>query len=189
VQGLVVANPAAPHYSEKELISMNSNVSIPHPKNDQYEYYPLDTNTGYALLAEDHEIVVIPESGQVILVNWERRHLVMDCLFPTQECAVLMTLLDAWPSYVPTDELLTGVRSSPAYQQQGPGQDMPLSHLRTVLSGCQERLHSLGLDVIPVGEQGFLLVRFHQLNREEQADRHEDQGDPSAHPAAREEGD
>ncbi len=191
VQDWGVTSPAL-HHSEKEPIAMNSTTNRTHSENEQYEYYPLDTNAGYALLAEDHEIVVNPQTGQVTLVNWERRHFVTDCLFTVQECAVLMALLDAWSSYMPTDQLLRELRkqAGPTHEQQEPsGQDVPLTRLRTVFARCQERLHHLGLDIIPVGEQSLLLVRFQEPNREEQADAHEDQCDPSARPTAREEGD
>ena len=66
---------------EKELIAMNSHFRLSHEKNEPYDYYsldmsdyiPTDTGVGYTLLAEDHELVVAPQSGQVTLVNWERR--------------------------------------------------------------------------------------------------------------------
>ncbi len=170
---------------------MDGNTSGTHSENEHYEYYPLDTNAGHSLLAEDHEIVVNPQTGRFILVNWERRQFVTDCPFTAQECAVLMILSDAWPSYVPTDQLLTGLLAcpDPAHEQQESGHGVPLTRLRTILAACQERLHHLGLDVIPVGEQGTLLVRFREPRREEQAGAHEDQCDPSTRPAAREEGD
>jgi len=147
---------------------MNSTTNRTHSENEQYEYYPLDTNAGYALLAEDHEIVVNPQTGQVTLVNWERRHFVTDCLFTVQECTVLMALLDAWSSYMPTDQLLRELRkqAGPTHEQQEPsGQDMPLTRLRTVFARCQERLHHLGLRPIALdGDSGNAAGVVDQLN-------------------------
>lgn len=92
-----------------------------------------------------------------------------------------------------TDNLLTELRrqADPVHgQQESSGHDgVPLSQIRTMLVQCQERLHRLDQESIPVGEQGFLLVRFQEPSREEQADFHEDQCDPSARPVACEESD
>jgi hypothetical protein len=132
-------------------------TSIPHAEHEQYDYYPLDTSAGYVLLADDHELVVTPQTGQITLVNWERRRFVTDCFFTAQEYAILLLLLEAWPTYAPTERLLEALECQ---VPDGQEQEMPLGFLRTLLAQCQERLQSLGLHTIPVGEQGFLLVRF-----------------------------
>jgi hypothetical protein len=155
---------------------MNSNISIPHPKNEPYDYYsldmsdyiPTDTGVGYTLLAEDHELVVAPQSGQVTLVNWERRRFVTDCFFTAQECAVFLILLEAWPTYAPIESLLDALpRQADPAQHEPSANTVPLSRLRAILAQCQERLHALGLDVIPVGELGVLLIHFQESEREE----------------------
>jgi hypothetical protein len=184
---------------EKELIAMNSHFSPSHAKNEPYDYYsldmsdyiPTDTGVGYTLLAEDHEIVVAPQSGQVTLVNWERRRFVTDCLFTAQECAVFLLLLEAWPTYAPIESLLDALpRQADPAQHEPSAHAVSLSRLRALLAHCQERLHALGLDVIPVGELGVLLIHFQEsAEREEQAAPHEDQYDPSACPATCEEND
>lgn len=183
---------------EKELIAMNRHFHLSHAKNEPYDYYsldmsdyiPTDTGVGYTLLAEDHEIVVAPQSGQVTLVNWERRRFVTDCLLSAQECAVFLLLLEAWPTYAPIESLLDSLpRQADPAQHEPSAHAVSLSRLRAILAQCQERLHALGLDVIPVGELGVLLIHFQESEREEQAAPHEDQYTSSARPAACEEDD
>jgi hypothetical protein len=181
---------------EKELIAMNRHFRLSHATNEPYDYYsldmsdyiPIDTGEGYTLLAEDHEIVVAPQSGQVTLVNWERRRFVTDCLLSAQECAVFLLLLEAWPTYAPIESLLDALpRQADPAQHEPSAHAVPLSRLRAILAHCQERLHALGLDVIPVGELGVLLIHFQESEREEQAPPYEDQYTSSARPAACEE--
>ncbi len=59
-----VSGPALHHPEKGKIISMNSSSSITQPENEYYDYYPLDTNAGHALLAEDHEFVVNPQTGR-----------------------------------------------------------------------------------------------------------------------------
>lgn len=107
---------------------MDDNTSRARQDDTYYEYYPLDTDAGHVLLAEDHEVVVNPQTGWFALVNWERRQFVTDCSFTAQECVVLMALLDAWPSYVPMDKLRR--QADPAHEQQEsePGVPHPSPH-------------------------------------------------------------
>ncbi len=145
---------------------MDSTDSIRNLDGEQYEYYPLDTATGYALLPDEHELVVNKRSGKVTLVNWERRRFLAESSFTDQELPLVRTLLSDWPSYVPyekilvlvSDELQQAILQRLEEARQMKTLETVLEPVRSILKECQERVNLFGINIAAVYEHGYLLI-------------------------------
>ncbi len=145
---------------------MDSTHSIPNHDPGRYEYYPLETSAGHALLPHDHELVVNKVSGKVTQVDWERRRFVADSSFTDEELPLIMTLLNDWPSHVPYEKMLVVVSDeTPEQIAQRVGEARTtntlaavLTPVRTILTTCNERMHLFSIDIAAVYETGYLLI-------------------------------
>src|SRR6266702_5266281 len=84
---------------------MARNRIILRPAGKQFESFALHMGT-LTLLSDGHELVVNTLDGHIALVNWDMRHFCDDCTLGQEELALMLILLNDWPSYVPNERLL-----------------------------------------------------------------------------------
>ena len=138
---------------------------------DTYDSFPLDVRDDIRLLADDHELVLNLTTGQITLVDWERRRFVAEATFTNEECRVLHTLLEAWPHYVPYARVLQAmhphdlphhlVQQVETARREGT-MDALLHPVRTLLIACQERMNRFGIKIVALYEHGYLLIVLEQ---------------------------
>jgi hypothetical protein len=144
---------------------MGSTESIPHRGSGPYEYYPLDVRE-IALIPDEHEIVINPNNGLALLVDWDLREVRADSRFEPEACKVIMKLLNDWPAFVPYEKLL------PLISNEEPAQiaerieaarfadtvEQVIAPLAAILDKSKPALAHLGLAIYPMLEHGYLLI-------------------------------
>jgi hypothetical protein len=144
---------------------MGSTESIIHQHSGPYEYYPLDVRT-FAILPDEHEIVVNPKNGLALLIDWDMREVRADCRFELEAIRVIMKLLSDWPSFVPYSKLLPLISPEPVpviverieAARKKDTLEQVIAPLVAILEKCKPALSRLGLVAYPMPEQGYLLI-------------------------------
>lgn len=156
------------HNDEENIMSAVERVAT---NADSYDYFPLDVRDDIRLLPDEHELVLNRVACQCTLVDWERRHFVAEASFSEEEYRVMQTLLEAWPSYVPYERVLQVLHPQELphhlVQQVETARrtetmETLLLPVRTLLSGCQERMNRFGIKIVAVYEHGYLLIVLEQ---------------------------
>lgn len=139
---------------------------------ERHEYYTLDIGSEppHRLLEEEHELVVNTVTGHVTLVDWKEQHFKAQCSFTGLELPLIRQLCEDWPEITPYEEFISHLFSSSLAAQmyaclrtaRERGDRavfaITLEPVRVMLSQCQERLRTLGLQIINVPERGYHLI-------------------------------
>lgn len=140
---------------------MSNTNTIRTMDDERYEYCPLDTSVGHALLPPEHELVMNKVSGKVTLVDWERRRFVSDSSFTDEELPLILTLLNDWPSYVPYEKMLiltsdeTPEQIAQRVEEAHTTNTLAtiLTPVRSLLTACNEHMHLFSIDIAAFYEQ------------------------------------
>ena len=154
-------------YHDEHTIPPSEPHGVSPTETDSYDYFPLDVREDIRLLPDEHELVINRMTGQFMLVNWERRRLLVEAIFTEQVCRVMQTLLEGWPSYVPYERVLQVMHPQELPHhivqeietaRREEAMDTVLEPVRTLLEACQERMNRFGIKLVAVYEHGYLLI-------------------------------
>lgn len=145
---------------------MTSHRIIPLSEPKHYQGFTLDIeNPDINLLADEHELVVNLETGHYTLINWDIRYIAADGTFGPEELTLILSLLTAWPTYVPVEKLLMAsqrIGLEEINQASESKRDRMHLKLRCCIAECQQKMHHLGIDIQTIGDTlGYKLSRYY----------------------------
>jgi len=150
----------------------------------RFQQFSLRISQDFSLLRARHSLVVDRLLGTILLVNWQDEQVLNNCeVRDDEQFALILTLLEQWPSYVPYERLLRhlGIRLSAQdiedlervrvsgrtdeseeermQDEQARTRIQPaLQTLRNLLHDCTILLHGFGIDIKTVLDYGPLLT-------------------------------
>jgi hypothetical protein len=122
-----------------------------------FEYYPLSTKQGFALLSDEQEIVLNKQSGYMALMDWGYRQFIVDTILLPHEIPLIKLLLDKWPAYVPYRYLLPLATTEPG-DIDTVHDVQRLAPIHETLAACNERLRFLGLQCTETAGNGYRIT-------------------------------
>lgn len=145
---------------------MTSKRIIPLPEGTNYRGFSLDIeNPDINLLADENEIVINTQTGHYTLINWDMRHVVTDGTFGPEHQALVISLLEAWPTYIPMEKLLMAsqrIGLEEINQASEIERDRMLLNLRCHIEECGQQLHPMGIGIQSISNLGYKLSRYQQ---------------------------
>lgn len=158
----------------------------PWEASERFQQFSLRISQDFYLLPARHSLVVDRLLSTMLLVNWQDEQMINNGeVMDDEQFALVLTLLEQWPSYVPYERLLKQlgillseedikdlerVRGSGrkdeseeerVQDEQARARLQPaLQTLRDVLYGCKISLHDFGIDIMAVLDCGLLLTRY-----------------------------
>jgi hypothetical protein len=143
---------------------MTSKRIIPFSAGKHFAGYALDIeNPDINLLADEHEIVINTQTGHYTLINWDMRHVVTDGTFGPENQALMISLLEAWPTYVTIEKLLmASLRRGleEINQASETERDRMILNLRCCIEECGQQLHPIGIGIQSISNLGYKLSRY-----------------------------
>jgi hypothetical protein len=153
---------------------------------ERFKKFALRVASDVSLLPEQHGLVADEFTGQLWLLNWQEQRFLTVCdALSDEQFALVLALLERWPSYIPYEELLPHIGIQPSRQDlddlalvrvSGRANESEeeqaheaaartriaplLQTLRDVLEGGRSCLRPLGLDIAAVLDHGLLLTRY-----------------------------
>lgn len=153
---------------------------------ERFKQFSLRVSPVFSLLPPRHSLVVDRLLSTMLLIDWQNEQVVGNCEgMDDEQFALVMALLEQWPSYIPYERLLqqlgielteqqiedleqlrtSGRANEPEEErrkdEQARARLQPvLRTLRDLLHGCKIYLNDYGIDIAAVADYGPLLVRY-----------------------------
>jgi hypothetical protein len=153
---------------------------------ERFKQFSLRVNQDFYLLPERHSLVVDSLLSTILLVDWRNEQVLGNCeVMDDEQFALVLTLLEQWPSYVPYERLLRQLgillqaqdiedlerlrvsgradesEEELAQDEQAGARLQPiLQTLRDLLHDCKPYLHEFGIDIGAVMDYGPVLTRY-----------------------------
>jgi len=148
----------------------------------RFKKFSLHNPGGYSVLPERYDLVFDRLTGTLTLVNWKQEQFIDVCSSLNEEqIALVLYLLEMWPDRAPYEEMLSrvgieltsqqredfarirqGLAGEQAMYEQARERVEPLFQaLWERVSGCQDCLNNVGIDIVALMNYGWLIVGFH----------------------------
>jgi hypothetical protein len=153
---------------------------------ERFKQFSLRVAPAFSLLPPRHSLVVDRLLSTMLLIDWQNEQVVGNCeVMDDEQFALVLTLLEQWPSYVPYERLLQqlgivltsqqiedlehlrtsrracGSEEERRQDEQARMRIRPvLQTLRDLLHNCKIYLQDFGLDIGAVADYGPLLIRY-----------------------------
>ena len=146
---------------------------LPLPAGRQFIGYSLDMQQPqFALLPDEHELVINSQTGHFLIVNWDTRYIVADGIFRDLELQLMLVVLRAWPSYIPTNKMLYAVFDASIKDIDHlfeADQAAVRATVDRLVDACNIQLRIANIAIQNINNQGYKLSRLEEVEMNTEA--------------------